>query len=283
MRLVDYMRIKGYELPDDTEVLIADQIWDQIDQGPERAWTRDNFPCLAPLFPNLLVEARAEATGALAGVMFSDVTGLYDVKVTVVKGRPVPLNCRWILKAEGVALLNHRVFKYPGMVFIHLDELGRFWDDDGSLHIFEDERFHDQPKSYWAKHDAMPLEIFRELLPFAMKAVSIAHCKNVRLEPLNPPRPQRRKMERDGFKTTVYKTLVIRPMSGKSAEAKPYQGLMRYHIVHGHFRTYTAEAPLFGRLTGTFYVPNFVRGEKSNGEVVKNYKVVYNNDKSQEK
>lgn len=43
--------------------------------------------------------------------------------------------------------------------------------------------------------------------------------------------------------------------------------------VRGHYRYYSTEKPLFGKLTGWFFIPTFWKGELKNGEIVKDYKV----------
>ena len=39
----------------------------------------------------------------------------------------------------------------------------------------------------------------------------------------------------------------------------------------GHFATYTDEAPLFGKFTGTYWRRPTKRGAKRHGEVIKDY------------
>lgn len=45
-------------------------------------------------------------------------------------------------------------------------------------------------------------------------------------------------------------------------------------LVRGHFKTYTEEAPLFGKLTGTFWVPSHARGDASLGLAEKDYNLL---------
>jgi hypothetical protein len=45
-------------------------------------------------------------------------------------------------------------------------------------------------------------------------------------------------------------------------------------MVRGHFKTYTAEAPLLGKLTGRYYWPPHARGSRDAGEIEHEYKVV---------
>jgi hypothetical protein len=45
------------------------------------------------------------------------------------------------------------------------------------------------------------------------------------------------------------------------------------HMVRGHYSTYSEDAPLFGRVTGTFWVPAHVRGTATEGVVSSEYRV----------
>ena len=38
-------------------------------------------------------------------------------------------------------------------------------------------------------------------------------------------------------------------------------------------REYTADAPLFGRLIGRFWIPPHVRGDKNKGIIIKDYEI----------
>lgn len=49
------------------------------------------------------------------------------------------------------------------------------------------------------------------------------------------------------------------------------RGPARHHVVAGHFKTYTAEAPLLGRAVGTFFWGQFARGSRRAGEIRKVY------------
>jgi hypothetical protein len=49
--------------------------------------------------------------------------------------------------------------------------------------------------------------------------------------------------------------------------------LRALHLCRGHFATYTQDKPLFGKLTGTFYVPAHLRGSGRAGVVLSDYEV----------
>ena len=75
-----------------------------------------------------------------------------------------------------------------------------------------------------------------------------------------------------------YKTLkLILPKKSKSkgVEANDANGQRetRLHMCSGHFRLYTSEAPLFGKITGRFWIPAHMRGNKDLGEIKKSYNV----------
>lgn len=48
-------------------------------------------------------------------------------------------------------------------------------------------------------------------------------------------------------------------------------GTMPLHICRGHVKRYTEERPLFGKYSGTFYIPAHTRGKMENGIVTKDY------------
>lgn len=106
--------------------------------------------------------------------------------------------------------------------------------------------------------------------------LSFCHCKNVRQETRDagpPPRPLR---NRPKAPRLSYYTLNIDPMrqtlrtEGRSDEVGHKRAL---HICRGHFATYTPDHPLFGKYVGTYWRPDHVRGNASEGAVVKDYSV----------
>ncbi len=81
---------------------------------------------------------------------------------------------------------------------------------------------------------------------------------------------------RRGRPLTRYWVLDIEPMKRvltRDGEAQ-HRGLRHaMHICRGHFKTYTSEAPLFGRVTGTYWWADQVRGWAEEGVVGKDYRV----------
>ena len=114
------------------------------------------------------------------------------------------------------------------------------------------------------------------MMIFAM-GLSFMHCKNVVVQSAEEPHTGGAKWHRR-FKKPIlrFHTLDIDPMKRvlRHEGQSEATGLKRaLHICRGHFSHYSPEAPMFGKLVGTFWVPDHVRGTIDEGEVRKNYNV----------
>lgn len=107
-------------------------------------------------------------------------------------------------------------------------------------------------------------------------AVSLLNCSNVGTVEAEPTyrRQEKRRLSHAKLPLISYKTLAIKPhistSSGGGGKGKS-QGVA-IHIVRGHFKTYTDEAPLFGSMTGTWWWQPQVRGNEPR-IVLKDYQV----------
>ena len=110
-------------------------------------------------------------------------------------------------------------------------------------------------------------------LPF-MLALSFIHCKNVSQSEVSLTPRRHRKQTELGSSRYTYKVLDINPMKKvlKTEGQIDNVGLKKaLHICRGHFATYTEDAPLFGRVTGTFWKEQHLRGDPRAGVVEKDY------------
>jgi len=118
---------------------------------------------------------------------------------------------------------------------------------------------------------------FKPYLMAALLTISFMHCKNVDLVEVDPPeRVSQRHRRRHGFPLARYHTLNIDPMRralARDGHADTEGLATALHICRGHFKTFTGEAPLFGKLTGTYWWTDHVRGDPSEGEVAKDYRI----------
>jgi len=73
-----------------------------------------------------------------------------------------------------------------------------------------------------------------------------------------------------------YHTIVVRNKDKRivcDADPLAPEGPPARHMVRGHFKTYTSEAPLMGKLTGRYYWPPHARGSRAVGEIEHEYRV----------
>jgi len=118
---------------------------------------------------------------------------------------------------------------------------------------------------------------YMNLMRPAFLATSFMHCRNIAINVVAPP-PKLAKAarKRHGVPLVRFRTINIEPMrqvlrtEGRSHETGIKRAL---HICRGHFRTYSEEKPLFGRVSGTFFIPAHARGSASEGVVVPQYAV----------
>ena len=123
--------------------------------------------------------------------------------------------------------------------------------------------------------EELKASVFTLMLPFFW-SFGFMHCKNVSLDPQAVSRQARRQAERRGIPLLDCRVLNIEPMrlvladEGRLAEVGPKKAL---HICRGHFKTYSEDRPLFGKVAGTFWWEGSVRTSLTRGKVDKEYLV----------
>lgn len=110
-----------------------------------------------------------------------------------------------------------------------------------------------------------------------LRAVNACNTCYRRVVP--PARLNRARLKRKSEPLMEYRILEIAPGKVRNKDAGEVPWGYRspderaFHLCRGHFKTYTAERPLFGKYTGTFWWQAQARGSKEHGEVVKDYAV----------
>lgn len=102
------------------------------------------------------------------------------------------------------------------------------------------------------------------------------NCKNIELVDAPVTRQMKRMAQRQHKPITKKKLLVIEPFKTtirQDGGAKETEIKRALHIARGHFRTYSEERPLFGKYSGTYWIPMHTRGSKQHGVVEKDYKI----------
>ncbi len=109
-----------------------------------------------------------------------------------------------------------------------------------------------------------------------LSAISFCHCKNITIQAASRPRHERRQDARNNVPEVRWSTLVIDPTRAavRSSRTGDREELRRaLHMCRGHFATYGPDRPLFGKYTGTVWVPQHVRGRRELGERRHDYQV----------
>jgi hypothetical protein len=118
---------------------------------------------------------------------------------------------------------------------------------------------------------------WEQFMATGLMTISFMHCKNVDLVSVDQPAALSKKWsKRTGRPLVRYRVLEINPMrrildrEGGAQRSGLKQAL---HICRGHFKTFTDEAPLFGRFTGKYWWASHVRAKDSEEVVIKDYAV----------
>lgn len=112
----------------------------------------------------------------------------------------------------------------------------------------------------------------------AFLCYSLLTARNATLEEHAPrPKAARARAQRTGeplraFRTVRVVPLALRRASGASTESDE-RDAQPFHEVRGHFKTYTQERPLFGRVVGRYWWSPQARGSLVVGVVEKDYDV----------
>lgn len=126
------------------------------------------------------------------------------------------------------------------------------------------------------KQTTLGAEVTMDMILYFLMFIS---TKNITVQSFRIPSDKlnKRREERGKPPLSIYKVLTIDP-SKVSREFLPrmtdrgMEGL-RYHFCRGHIKSYTEDAPLFGKFSGTWFWSPTMRGKKSAGEVHKTYRV----------
>jgi len=106
----------------------------------------------------------------------------------------------------------------------------------------------------------------------------ILNCQNVITDTIHTYTNKKKVKKINHSKGVTYKVLKFKlPKSSKRYEDQTDQqeSVMPLHLCSGHWKTYTEERPLFGKVVGRWWWPSYMRGDKEIGEVKKDYHPEY--------
>jgi len=124
-------------------------------------------------------------------------------------------------------------------------------------------------------------DFFTTMLQPQLLALSFLHCKNVRKEEVDPnkdlPRHVLKHWQKKGKPLLdKYYVLNIEPMKAilKSEGNSETIGISKaLHICRGHFKNYIEGKGLFGKYHGLFWWEDTIKGDKTKGEISKEYNI----------
>lgn len=115
-------------------------------------------------------------------------------------------------------------------------------------------------------------------ITFLKEALLLMHCKNVVKEKVLPSDKLNKKRSKNGklpfYSYHILKVILpSKNMEVRLGGSKPTGITQRLNLCRGHFKYYTKEKPLFGRISGLIWWDEFVRGDRNKGMVDKDYEV----------
>jgi hypothetical protein len=173
------------------------------------------------------------------------------------------------------------VWPYVCMVpYLAHDEIIRAaWDDSMFKSFTEDD--HPMPwlpgnglghERSRAERLAIVSLIFWGFIPITLLALKLPHVKNISVAEVAGGQSRSRRLA--GKRRITWRKLVIAPSAASRRRGGgKSQDLLAAHLVRGHIKTFTSDAPLFGKYVGEFWIPPHSRGNAKNGFVTKEYEI----------
>ena len=235
-------------------------------------------PNVAPPFSRLLMES-----GCPTGL---DKFGLGRVVVTVVASDFVNASPaispyfserpKWTLTITAIAEVNSEIKQMPSILVLYVYANGKLVHGRNDQWIFDRQDLDTGEVNSSQTHHLAPFMMDWFVAP-ALFAISLMHCKGITLRALVNRKHHSRKIRRrrKNLPALEHHIIEIKDLQGRVAGGESLTTAIQHglHIVRGHFSTYTKAAPLFGRVTGTFWIPAHVRGSFSQGVVTSEYLV----------
>lgn len=237
---------------------------------------RRRIPNIAPLAPAMWFEYSGQAVEQAPSKRFGclltiDYDRDEDTHAPQWDKLAIPDGTRWILCAQYWIGDGEKISAGKWLYYFAAAEDGHLLD----IPYVQWNGGNNQPSSEKQATVQEPGRVYKEMV-IALLAICFCHCKGTVIQGERVSRQVRRAAERTGKPVLIFHTIDIKPAArilqkeGHIAENGLEKAL---HVCRGHFAHYTAEHPLFGKYTGTFYRPMHVRGSIEKGVVIKDYRV----------
>jgi hypothetical protein len=131
----------------------------------------------------------------------------------------------------------------------------------------------DKKGTYWPHENSEEFMQHAYILDMLCRFTSFLSCQNTRKRLETPPEKlQKKRAKKNKPPLSSYYVLELKPTVSTQGALKG-QWTNRVHLCRGHMREYTEDKPLFGRITGRFWIPPHVRGNKQQGVIHKDYSI----------
>jgi len=176
-------------------------------------------------------------------------------------------------------LLPYLLFVSPGIMLNKRTDLGQFpllggIKNDSNIAGFRLGYFNEYYQQDHFQGFAADMATDAKMLWYFL---TLLNARNVKLSSIAPSAKLNKKRAKKGKPPLrEYKRLLIYPFHKKKDEGYVIgdsQLQQRMHLTRGHFKYYTPERPLFGKLTGIYWWKPHVRGNEEKGIVNKEYGV----------
>jgi len=259
------------KLLEDCEVIVCDNVAHyfyaskEVFGEPSLKWSINDFPNIAPPFKRMLLEWKLPRFVA-----------------------PKPVYVGVLIESSEHNLSSSFDFKWYSLLSLYVAMPDKDWSDrsvGALIEVKEDGTWNGKllPLDFNGSeirddHNAsVAIDYFRRYMWPALLAISFMHCKNVELKTQIPPAPLSKKhQKKTGRPLVKYKVLEIEPMKKvlRTEGQSETLGLKHaLHICRGHFKDYSKGGGLFGKYKGLYWWESHVRGDPSQGVVVKDYSV----------
>jgi hypothetical protein len=268
------------------EIINADNVAEFYWRGSsqEEWFLNDDFPNVAPPFPDFFIEYRVPRYSNSEGVTKEMLPAGTNMRIGILlhateydEPEFLSFGLRWNLQATLFNEINGNIYLYPQGPYLCSWQIGIC--GDGLVgHIGKDFFVTLQvPIKFLESFPEINVKdnFFRAPLDVCLLTISFLHCKNVELIERGPGISKNYKRNR--HKSNVrYHVLAIEPMKkvlrmeGQSESTGIKRAL---HICRGHFKDFSKGHGLFGRYTGIYWWNSQVRGSLSEGIVNKDYSI----------
>ena len=266
-------------------IILADNVTDYLfgvqAQHSNAKWDLLDLPVLVPPFRGLFVETQSPRQFDNPDMSGWGALFLRQDEVDAIENSEIPAEAvKWTVEMALVYDNKGLLRTYPAVWCFYLDDSGRLLHDENGEILYETATLVEPDLAGTVdgneRWEAVKESVMTLVLPF-FYTFAFCHCRNVELHQQEVSRQVRRQAERKGLPILDYRVLEIEPMKrvlrteGGIENVGPREALK---ICRGHFKTYTADAPLFGQHVGTWWWEGQLRTSLRTGLGKEDYRVI---------